>query len=109
MSEQQPNPAEFSSFADWCLNKDSLSEAARYTVEELLKKVGTSDIYEANQILSSSNKLELFDNPISNITPLQSLTNLTHLNLFDNPISDITPLQSLTNLTHLYLSNNPIS
>jgi internalin A len=68
MSEQQPNPAEFSSFADWCLHKDSLSEAARYTVELLLKKAGTSDIYEANQILSSSNKLALYNNQISDIT-----------------------------------------
>jgi internalin A len=62
MSEQQPNPAEFSSFTDWCLHKDSLSEAARYTVELLLKKSGTSDIDEANQILSSSNELSMYQN-----------------------------------------------
>ncbi|MBE9121910.1 leucine-rich repeat domain-containing protein [Tychonema sp. LEGE 07199] len=109
MSEKQPNPAEFSSFTDWCLHKYSLSEAARYTVEVLLKKAGTSDIYEANQILSSSNKLALYYNQISDITPLQSLTNLTELNLDNNQISDITPLQSLTNLTKLALYNNQIS
>ncbi|MEG5140572.1 MULTISPECIES: leucine-rich repeat domain-containing protein [unclassified Microcoleus] len=109
MSEKQPNPAEFSSFADWCLHKDSLSEAARYTVEVLLKKSGTSDIYEANQIMSSSNELDLYYNQISDITPLQSLTNLTCLRLHNNQISDITPLQSLTNLTRLDLDNNKIS
>ncbi len=131
MSEQQPKPSiTFSSFADWCLHKDSLCEAARYTVEVLLKKAGTSDIYEANQILSSSNELDLSHNQISDITPLQSLTNLTSLNLYcdrtditplqsltnltclelhGNPISDITPLQSLTNLTCLELYGNPIS
>ena len=109
MSEQQPKPSiTFSSFADWCLHKDSLCEAARYTVEVLLKKAGTSDIYEANQILSSSNELDLSDNQISDITPLQSLTNLTSLNLYCDR-TDITPLQSLTNLTCLELHGNPIS
>ncbi|MEG4282816.1 leucine-rich repeat domain-containing protein [Microcoleus sp. A006_D1] len=110
MSEQQPKISiNLSNFADWCKHKDSLSEAARYTVEVLLKKAGTSDIYEANQILSSSNNLDLEANQISDITPLQFLTNLTDLALYNNQISDITPLQSLTNLTKLYLDNNQIS
>jgi len=68
MSKQQPNPAEFSSFTDWCLHKDSLSEAARYTVQVLLDKAGTSDINEANRILSSSNELSMYQNQISDIT-----------------------------------------
>ncbi|MEG4440369.1 leucine-rich repeat domain-containing protein [Microcoleus sp. AT9_B4] len=111
MSEQQPKPSiTFSSFADWCLHKDSLCEAAKYTVEVLLKKAGTSDIYEANQILSSSNELDLSHNQISDITPLQSLTNLTSLTVCCDRISDITPLQSLTNLTELNLYyNNQVS
>ena len=108
MSEQQPNPAEFSSFADWCLHKDSLSQAAKYTVELLLRYAGTSDINEANRILSSSNELSMCNNLISDITPLQSLTNLTYLDLHCNQISDITPLQSLTNLTYLDLHCNQI-
>ena len=91
MSEQQPpNPTEFSTFADWCLHKDSLSPAARYTVEVLLKRAGTSDIYEANRILLSSNKLDLRRSQISDITRLQSLTHLTDLYLSGNKISDIT-------------------
>jgi len=110
MSEQQPKPSiTFSSFADWCLHKDSLCEAARYTVEVVLKKAGTSDIYEANQILSSSNELDLYQNQISDITPLRSCAGLTSLNLSSNQISDITPLQSLTNLTSLNFSSNQIS
>ncbi|TAF00131.1 MAG: hypothetical protein EAZ79_03595 [Oscillatoriales cyanobacterium] len=109
MSEPQPNPANFSSFADWCLHKDSLSPEAKHTVEILLKCAGTSDINEANRILSSSNELILYNNQISDLTPLQSLTNLTSLYLYNNQISDITPLQSLTNLTYLYLYNNQIS
>ena len=110
MSEQQLKPSiTFNSFTDWCLHKDTLSEAARHTVEVLLNKAGTSDIYEANQILPSRNYLNLSENQISDITPLQSLTNLTSLNLYNNKISDITRLQSLTHLTDLYLSGNNIS
>jgi internalin A len=110
MPEPQANqPINFSSFADWCLHFDSLSQAARHTVEVLLKCAGTSDIDEANGILSSRNKLTISRNQISDITPLQSLTHLTHLYLYNHQISDITPLQSLTHLTHLYLYNHQIS
>ncbi|MEG4817523.1 DUF6745 domain-containing protein [Microcoleus sp. K5-D4] len=109
MSEPQQNPAEFSSFSDWCLHKDSLSKEARSTVEVLLKKAGTSDINEANRILSSKSYLNLDRNQISDITPLQFLTGLTYLSLGYNQISDITPLQFLTGLTYLWLENNLIS
>ncbi|WP_445173767.1 leucine-rich repeat domain-containing protein [Microcoleus sp.] len=54
-------------------------------------------------------ELDLRDNQISDITPLQFLTNLTELDLRDNQISDITSLQFLTNLTELDLHNNQIS
>jgi internalin A len=108
MSHQQPNPAEFSSFAEWCLHKDSLSQAARHTVEVLLKCANTSDIDEANRILSIRNKLTISRSKISDITPLQSLSHLTHLYLYNHQISDITPLQSLTHLKVLYLRDNQI-
>jgi internalin A len=110
MPEPQANqPINFSSFADWCKHFYSLSQAARHTVEVLLKCAGTSDIDEANRILSSRNKLTISRNPISDITPLQSLTHLTHLYLYNHQISDITPLQSLTHLKTLNLSNHQIS
>ncbi len=109
MSQQQPNPAEFTSFADWYLHKNSLAPGARHTVEVLLYKTGTSDINEANRILSSINELRLYNNQISDITPLQSLTNLTVLNIYSNQISNLSPLQCLTNLTVLYLEDNQIS
>jgi len=110
MPEPQANqPINFSSFADWCLHFDSLSQAARHTVEVLLKCAGTSDIDEANGILSSRNKLTISRNQISDITPLQSLTHLTHLYLYNHQISDITPLQSLTHLKTLDLHNHQIS
>jgi internalin A len=53
--------------------------------------------------------LYLDKNQISDIKPLESLTNLTVLYLDKNQISDIKPLESLTKLTVLYLSGNPIA
>ena len=47
--------------------------------------------------------LSLISNPISDVSPLASLTNLRTLRLGENQIVDISPLASLTNLTWLYL------
>ena len=52
--------------------------------------------------------LYLASNNITNISVLAGLTNLTHLNLSDNSITDISPLSGLTNLTWLVLSDNNI-
>ena len=49
------------------------------------------------------------DNQISDISALSRLTNLTHLDLGSNQISDISALSGLTNLTYLELANNQIS
>lgn len=45
---------------------------------------------------------------ISDITPLESLTNLTNLSLFNNNIFNISPLSNLINLEELTLSINNI-
>ena len=47
--------------------------------------------------------------PISDLSPLAGLTNLTSLYLWGNEISDISPLSDLTNLTNLHLSGSSIS
>lgn len=47
-------------------------------------------------------------NPITDISPLASLTNLTWLSLGTNAIADISPLASLTGLTYLDISYNSI-
>ncbi len=112
MSEPQPNQTpNFRRFADWCLHKDSLSTEARHTVEVLLAKAGTSDCYEAEQILSNSTELILYKQGISDLSPLSSLTNLTVLHLFERNILNLNFLSSLTNLTKFYFSNknkNPV-
>ena len=59
--------------------------------------------------LTKLNTLYLSDNTISNISPLAALTNLTIVQLYNNNISDLSPLKGLTNLTSLSLINNKIS
>ena len=51
----------------------------------------------------------LGSNQISELSPLQHLTQLIQLNLEQNQISDLSPLQHLTQLTQLYLWGNQIS
>ena len=110
MSQPQANqPINFTSFADWCKHKDSLSESAGHTVEVLFKKAGTSDCNEADKVLSNFTELNLYEDQITDINPLLALTNLTSLNLSNNQITDITGLSALTNLTSLNLGCNQIT
>ena len=53
--------------------------------------------------------LKLGNNTISNISALSGLTNLTELQLWDNQISNLSNLSGLTNLTTLFLWGNNIS
>ncbi|MEG4043350.1 leucine-rich repeat domain-containing protein [Microcoleus sp. Pol17_C1] len=95
-------------FADWCRQKADLSPEAKHTVEVLLKRAETTDCAAANQKLLMLPALDLTNNKISDIKPLESLTNLRMLNLNKNQISDIKPLESLTKLHYLCLDNNQI-
>ena len=61
------------------------------------------------QNLSDLSFLALGENQISDITPLRHLSKLKTLNLAGNQISDITPLQHLSNLSWLALGQNQIS
>ena len=53
--------------------------------------------------------LKLGNNSVSDLSPLMTLTKLTELQLWDNSISDISAVAGLTNLTRLYLWGNTIS
>ena len=53
--------------------------------------------------------LYLFDNNISDISPVAGLMNLLELGLGGNTIADISPVAGLTNLTQLYLPGNPVA
>jgi internalin A len=54
-------------------------------------------------------ELDLSENEISNLTPLENLVNLEKLNLCYNNIIDISPLENLINLKELDLVMNPAS
>ena len=71
-------------FAEWCREKNSLSPEAKHTVEVLLKKAETTECDAANQKLLTLTELYLGSNQISDIKPLQSLTNLNRLSLHNN-------------------------
>ena len=60
------------------------------------------------EYLTALRWLDLDDNRIVDITPLNQLTNLTELELRYNQIVDITPLNQLTNLKRLTLRYNQI-
>ena len=53
--------------------------------------------------------LNLYNNQIVDITPLNQLKNLTHLDLVGNQIVDINPLADLNDLHLLWLSDNHIA
>ena len=59
--------------------------------------------------LTNLTELGLWNNNISDLSPLVGLTNLTELGLYNNNVSDLSPLVGLTNLTFLLLSTNNIS
>ncbi|MCA1031425.1 leucine-rich repeat domain-containing protein [Bacillus timonensis] len=53
--------------------------------------------------------LSVYGNSISDLTPIQNLTQLSYLDLDDNQISDLTPIANLTNLSMLWITYNPIT
>jgi internalin A len=59
--------------------------------------------------LTNLNRLAVAGSPVSDISPLSSLTKLTVLDLAGDEISDISPVSSLTNLTILCLQGNDVS
>ena len=59
--------------------------------------------------LTALTELHLWENSISDISPLAGLTSLTELHLWKNPVSDISPLKNLTALTELYMDNTSVS
>lgn len=95
------------SFFDWCTRLEG--EAARRTIDVLLRTIDTYDAVTAERTLSAMTELDLSCSDISDVRVLGLLTNLTKLDLSDNEISDVSPLASLTNLTTLCLSENKIA
>jgi len=88
--------------------------AQAVTLELDFSKQGITDEKLAEMVADGTipkniTKLHLWENQISDISPLKGLNNLTNLNLNDNQISDLSPLSNLTELTSLHLNKNKIS
>lgn len=109
LAQSEPNFQTFKTFQDWCLNRQQLSPEAKRTLDVLLQQVGTSNCDRANQMIAELPVLDLSTFLLSDLSPLQGLTNITVLKVRNNHISDLTPLQSLTNLEVLDLSYNKIT
>lgn len=109
LAQSEANSQTFKTFQDWCLNRQQLSPEAKRTLDVLLQKVGTSNCDRANQMMAEQKMLDLSTFLLSDLSPLQGLTQITVLKLRNNHISDLTPLQSLTNLEELDLSYNKIT
>ncbi|MEC4983338.1 MAG: CHAT domain-containing protein [Oscillatoria sp. PMC 1068.18] len=98
----------YRSFVEWCQNRSRLSESATQTVDLLLQQVGTTDCEAAQKLLAASPGLSLTQVPITDLSPLASLTHLTNLSIVGTQVSDVSPLANLTNLTYLVLGFNQI-
>ncbi len=70
-----------------------------------------SDVSDLTFLQSATNlkELDLSDTQVSDISALSSLTNLEELDLSGTPVEDITPLSDLTNLKVLDLSDTEVS
>lgn len=70
----------------------------------------SSNIYDLTGIeyARRSDTIILYDNHITDVSPLDDLCAVKHLDLSQNNISDISPLIKMTNLVTLNLSGNPL-
>jgi len=81
----------------------------RNATELKLSSIGSiSDLSPLNG-LTNLRYLNLYENQNPDITALAGLTNLTELNLGRNKITDLTPLTGLSQLTYLKLWENHVT
>ena len=59
--------------------------------------------------LTNLTQLSLRNTQVSDVKPLEKLTNLTELDLMNTQVSNVKPLEKLTNLTKLDLMNTQVS
>jgi internalin A len=100
-------------FAQWCQQKNSVLAATRLTIDLLLKQAGTKNCKQADTKLNSLASIELYNDKISDLQPLSSLTNLTTLVMGEwgklTSISDLQPLSRLNKLTHIGIHSDRIT
>ena len=88
---------------------DPISAAEMETLTSLNAQDASISNLTGLETATNLTTLKLGDNSLSNLSPLTGLTKLTELQLWDNSISNISAVAGLTNLTKLYLWGNSIS
>ena len=88
---------------------DPISAAEMETLTSLTAQDASISNLTGLETATNLTTLKLGNNSISDISALTGLTKLTELQLWDNSISNISAVAGLTNLTHLYLWGNIIS
>jgi hypothetical protein len=68
-----------------------------------------AEMVASGEIPANVSQLILYENQITDLTPLMGLTNLRELYLASNQITDVSPLRNLTDLEILRLSHNQIT
>ena len=91
--------------------REQIEEAKRNKSTRLdLSSCKLTDIsFLRDKALTQLTELYLYNNQLTDISPLKALTQLTSLYLRYNQLTDISPLKALTQLTRLHLENNQIS
>jgi len=87
--------------------KPLTKEQSAKVIEAAIRKAAqkpTGELTKAD--LEKVRKLSLFNNQLTDVTPLKGLTKLTRLSLSNNQLTDVTGLEKLTQLTWLSLSKN---
>ena len=88
---------------------DPISPAEMATLTSLAAQDASISDLTGLETATNLTELQLWDNEISNISAVAGLTNLTKLYLWGNAITDISHVAALTNLTDLRLGENSIA
>ena len=89
--------------------KSQYMVVSKYNETGLFQKSGGITGLEDISLMENLQTLDLYNQEISDLTPLKELHNLQRLGLGRNKIEDLTPLLSLESLSYLDLSGNPIT
>ena len=115
---EAPEPTWEEKYEEWILNPEPYGGLNVLQLIKDKKESGDTEIDLKSSTITELSPLEgltnlttlrLNSNNITDLTPLAGLANLTELHLYDNSISDLSPLAELTNLRTLSLWDNSIS
>ncbi len=81
---------------------------AQYTKLQLFKRNGEITSLDDISYMVNLEKLALYNQRISDLTPLKELHYLSYLGLGSNEISELAPITELKSLNYLDISGNPI-